>query len=32
MNLSDLQQMHGMLTEVIKAARVAAAQPEASSA
>ena len=32
MDLSDLQQMHGMLTEVIKAARLAAAQPEASSA
>ena len=32
MDLSDLQQMHGMLTQVIKAARLAAAQPEASSA
>jgi len=32
MDLSDLQQMHGMLTEVIKAARLAAAQPEASRA
>jgi MarR family transcriptional regulator, organic hydroperoxide resistance regulator len=31
MDLSDLQQLHGMLTEVIKAARLAAAAPEAAS-
>jgi DNA-binding MarR family transcriptional regulator len=31
MDLSDLQQLHGMLTEVIKAARLAAAPPEAPS-
>jgi MarR family transcriptional regulator, organic hydroperoxide resistance regulator len=32
MDLSDLQQMHGMLTEVIKAARLAASQAEPSPA